>query len=76
MRETVMATWCKVVDVKTTKSVRVSGNLADLPENRKADANHAAHFEVPLYNVSKQQTKIIGLITFGRFAISDQTSRA
>jgi sulfur transfer protein SufE len=47
------------------KAVRVSGDLATLPENRKADADHLTDCEPPIYNVWKQQTKTDGSSHFG-----------
>ena len=35
----------------TDKALRVSGNLADLPKNQKAAADHATDFDPPIYNV-------------------------
>ena len=49
----------------TDKVLRISGNLADLPKNQKAAAEHVTDFEPPLYNIWKQQTKTEGSSHFG-----------
>lgn len=46
-------------------ALRVSGNLADLPKNQKSLAEHATDFDVPIFNVWKQQTKTEGSSHFG-----------
>ena len=56
----------KSVGVDTTdKILRVSGNLADLPNNQKPQAEHLTDFEPPIYNVWKQQKKTAGANHFG-----------
>jgi hypothetical protein len=49
----------------TDKAVRVSGNVADLPKNQKAAADHATDFDPPIYNIWKQQKKTAGSSHFG-----------
>ncbi len=43
----------------------VSREKARLPESGKADYLHATDFEIPLFNVWKQQTKTAGASHFG-----------
>lgn len=53
----------------TDKALRISGNLEDLPKNQKAAAEHATDFEVPIYNIWKQQAKTAGANHFGNSEI-------
>lgn len=49
----------------TDKSLRVSGNSAELPKNQKAAADHLTDFDVPLYNVWKFKKRTPDATHFG-----------
>ena len=49
----------------TDKALRVSGNMVELPKNQKPAAEHLTDFELPLYNIWKQQQKTDGSKHFG-----------
>ena len=55
-------------DEKTVTNV-VSGISEDLPEFQKVAANHAVDFDIPVYNVWKQQTQSAGSKHFGNSEI-------
>lgn len=43
--------------------------MADLPKSDKAAASHATDFEVPIYNIWKQQEKTKGSSHFGNSVV-------
>jgi hypothetical protein len=53
------------VSVGTINSTLDSFSFAHLPDSEKAAANHATDFQVPIYNVWKQQDKTPGGSHFG-----------
>jgi predicted transcriptional regulator len=59
-------------DQKTATNViddfRKNGDLADFPKSEQADASHATDFEVPIYNVWKQEGVGQVLSRSGKFA--------
>lgn len=52
------------IGVATVNEV-VSSETANLPEPKKSASSHATDFDVPIYNVWKQQEKTVGASHFG-----------
>jgi hypothetical protein len=59
------AVGCTRDEVRGALKFGENGGIAEFPKSDQAAADHATDFEVPLYNVWKQQTKTGGAAHFG-----------
>lgn len=59
---------CTRDEVRGVKNIKFgeSGNLAEFPKDSQANATHATAFQVPVYNIWKEQKPPPGLTHFGQ----------
>jgi hypothetical protein len=59
------------VGVHKDTADEICRKLANLPKSDKAAGEHATDFEVPLYNIWKQQEQTAGVNHYVQFVVSD-----